>query len=243
MFKTIIVDDENKGRRSLQRLLELLKAPVDIIDTAANVSEAVLKIDSLKPDLVFMDIMLQQGTGFDVLEKISFKSFHLIFVTAFDQHALKAFRYSAIDYLTKPLDPDLLEGSIKRLLESKPSDELSTKLEALKDNHKSLEKLALHDAQGIQLIKINEILFCKSSNNYTEFHLTNQKVILVSRTLKEFDELLNHNGFFRVHQTYLINLNRVSQYLKQDGGYVKMEDGTLIGVSRRKKEELLKLFN
>jgi two-component system LytT family response regulator len=243
MFKAIIVDDENKGRRSLERLLELLKAPIEIIDTAANVSEAVHKIDSLKPNLVFMDIMLQKGTGFDVLEKISFKNFHLIFVTAFDQYALKAFRYSAIDYLTKPLDPDLLEESINRLVESKPSDELSTKLEALKDNHKSLEKLALHDAQGIQLVKVNEVLFCKSSNNYTEFHLANQKLILVSRTLKEFDELLSGNGFFRVHQSYLINLNRVSQYLKQDGGYVKMEDGTLIGVSRRKKEELLKLFN
>jgi two-component system LytT family response regulator len=243
MFKAIIVDDENKGRRSLERLLELLKAPIEIIDTAANVSEAVHKIDSLKPNLVFMDIMLQKGTGFDVLEKISFKNFHLIFVTAFDQYALKAFRYSAIDYLTKPLDPDLLEESINRLVESKPSDELSTKLEALKDNHKSLEKLALHDAQGIQLVKVNEVLFCKSSNNYTEFHLANQKPILVSRTLKEFDELLSGNGFFRVHQSYLINLNRVSQYLKQDGGYVKMEDGTLIGVSRRKKEELLKLFN
>jgi two-component system LytT family response regulator len=243
MFKAIIVDDENKGRRSLERLLELLKAPIEIIDTAANVSEAVHKIDSLKPNLVFMDIMLQKGTGFDVLEKISFKNFHLIFVTAFDQYALKAFRYSAIDYLTKPLDPDLLEESINRLVESKPNDELSTKLEALKDNHKSLEKLALHDAQGIQLVKVNEVLFCKSSNNYTEFHLANQKPILVSRTLKEFDELLSGNGFFRVHQSYLINLNRVSQYLKQDGGYVKMEDGTLIGVSRRKKEELLKLFN
>jgi two-component system LytT family response regulator len=243
MFKAIIVDDENKGRRSLERLLELLKAPIEIIDTAANVSEAVHKIDSLKPNLVFMDIMLQKGTGFDVLEKISFKNFHLIFVTAFDQYALKAFRYSAIDYLTKPLDPDLLEESINRLVESKPSDELSTKLEALKDNHKSLEKLALHDAQGIQLVKVNEVLFCKSSNNYTEFHLANQKLILVSRTLKEFDELLSSNGFFRVHQSYLVNLNRVSQYLKQDGGYVKMEDGTLIGVSRRKKEELLKLFN
>ncbi len=243
MFKTIIVDDENKGRRSLQRLLELLQAPVEIVDTAATVGEAVSKIDALKPELVFLDIMLQQGTGFDVLEKISHKNFHLIFVTAYDQYALKAFRYSAIDYLTKPLDPDLLEESLLRLTEKPGEQELSPKLEALKDNQKSLDKLALHDAQGIQLVRVRDILYCTSHNNYTEFHLVDQKPIVVSRTLKEFDELLGQNGFFRVHQSYLININRITQYLKQDGGYVKMEDGTLIGVSRRKKEELLKLFN
>ena len=243
MFKAIIVDDENKGRRSLQRLLELLQAPVKIIDTAATVSEAVSKIDTLEPELVFLDIMLQQGTGFDVLEKIKHKNFHLIFVTAYDQYALKAFRYSAIDYLTKPLDPDLLEESLLRLTEKPGEQELSPKLEALKDNQKSLHKLALHDAQGIQLVRVTNILYCTSHNNYTEFHLMDHKPILVSRTLKEFDELLGQNGFFRVHQSYLINLNRITQYLKQDGGYVKMEDGTFIGVSRRKKEELLKLFN
>ena len=243
MFKTIIVDDENKGRRSLQRLLELLQAPVEIIDTAATVKEAISKIDSLKPELVFLDIMLQQGTGFDVLEKIKHTKFHLIFVTAYDQYALQAFRYSAIDYLTKPLDPDLLEESLQRLTELPKEQELSPKLEALKENHKSLDKLALHDAQGIQLVRVKDILYCKSQNNYTEFHLVDQKSILVSRTLKDFDELLGQNGFFRVHQSYLINLNRITQYLKQDGGYVKMEDGTLITVSRRKKEELLKLFN
>ncbi len=243
MFKTIIVDDENKGRRSLQRLLELLKAPVEILDTAASVQEAISKIDALKPDLVFLDIMLQQGTGFDVLEKIEHTKFHLIFVTAYDQYALQAFRYSAIDYLTKPLDPDLLEESLQRLKAVPKNEELSPKLEALKTNQKNLDKLALHDAQGIQLVRVKDILYCKSQNNYTEFHLVDQKPILVSRTLKEFDELLSQNNFFRVHQSYLINLNRITQYLKQDGGYVKMEDGTLITVSRRKKEELLKLFN
>lgn len=243
MWRTIIVDDEKKGRQGLLKMLELLDAPIQLIAEAANVQSAISLIDTHKPELVFLDIQLQQGTGFDVLEGLSHREFQLIFVTAYDQYALKAFRYAALDYLTKPINPDQLEESLARLENAQDSSHLESKIEALIQNKKSFSRLALHDAQGIQLVKPEEISFCQSQNNYTEFNLLDGRKILVSKTLKEYEELLTEKGFFRVHQSYLINLEAVSQYLKQDGGYVQMQDGTLIGVSRRKKEELLRYFS
>ncbi len=243
MWRAIIVDDEKKGRQGLLKMLELLEAPVQVIAEAADVKSAIALIDDHKPELVFLDIQLQQGTGFDVLEGLSFRKFKLIFVTAYDQYALKAFRYAALDYLTKPISPDQLEASISRLGDNQESSILESKIQALLQNKKGIARLALHDAHGIQLVKPEEIIFCQAQNNYTEFNLTDGRKILVSKTLKEYEELLTEQGFFRVHQSYLINMDAVSQYLKQDGGYVQMQDGTLIGVSRRKKEELLRYFS
>lgn len=242
MWRTIIVDDEAKGRMSLIKMLQLLHAPVEIVAEAASVETAVALIDSHKPELLFLDIQLQKGTGFDVLEQLQFKDFHLIFVTAYDQFALKAFRHAALDYLTKPIDPDQLEEALQRLPPKESPRFSAEKLQALQANKNELNRLALNDAQGIQLVKVADIIYCSAQNNYTEFHLKNGQKHVVSKTLKEYDDLLSEAGFFRVHQSYLINLEEVSQYLKQDGGYVQMSDGTLIGVSRRKKEELLRYF-
>lgn len=242
MWRTIIVDDEAKGRQSLIKMLQLLHAPVEIVAEAASVETAVALIDSHKPQLVFLDIQLQKGTGFDVLEQLQFKDFQLIFVTAYDQYALKAFRYAAMDYLTKPIDPDQLQEALQRLPAKETPTYNSEKIHALQANKNELHRLALNDAQGIQLVKVQDIIYCSAQNNYTEFHLKDGQKHLVSKTLKEYEELLSEAGFFRVHQSYLINLEEVSQYLKQDGGYVQMSDGSLIGVSRRKKEELLRHF-
>ena len=238
-WRTLIVDDEAKGRMSLSAMLTLLEAPVELIDEAATVDEAVRKIELHKPDLVFLDIMLQRGTGFDILETLNYHQFQLIFVTAFDNFALKAFRYAALDYITKPIDPDHLKEALSRL---RTNENIEQKLEALLTNRKSLERIALPDAQGIRLVKTQDILYCHSQNNYTEFYFLDSKPIVVSKTLKEYEDLLTEQGFLRVHQSYLININRMSQFVKQDGGYVQMQDGTLIGVSRRKKEELLRYF-
>lgn len=242
MWRTIIVDDEAKGRQSLIKMLQLLHAPVEIVAEAASVETAVALIDSHKPQLVFLDIQLQKGTGFDVLEQLKFKDFQLIFVTAYDQYALKAFRYAAMDYLTKPIDPDQLEEALQRLPTTEAPNFNSEKIHALQANKNELHRLALNDAQGIQLVKVADIIYCSAQNNYTEFHLKDGQKHLVSKTLKEYEELLSDAGFFRVHQSYLINLEEVSQFLKQDGGYVQMSNGSLIGVSRRKKEELLRHF-
>lgn len=241
-LQTIIVDDEKKGRQALKQMLQLLELPVELMAEARGVEDAIAAIDQLEPDLVFLDIRLGKGTGFDVLEGLKHRDFHLIFVTAYDEYALKAFRYAAVDYLTKPIDPDQLEEAVERILALEGSKDIGQKLEALLQNRKSLERLALHDAQGINLVPVKDIIYCQAQNNYTEFQVEGRKSILVSKTLKEYEELLQGEGFFRVHQSYLINLAKVTQFIKQDGGYVVMSDGAQIGVARRKKEELLKHF-
>ena len=242
MLKTIIVDDENKGRQTLKQLLLLLNAPVEIIAEATNVKEAVQLIQDNQPELVFLDIQLTDGTGFNVLEQITFKNFQLIFITAHEEFALKAFRYSAIDYITKPIDPDILDAALKKVLSHNQQFSLEKKLEALLQNKQKIHKLALPSTNGIQLAKTQDIVRCEASNNYTLFYLADGKKIMVTKTLKEYEELLMQDGFFRVHQSHLINLDFVSGYLKQDGGYVQMTDGSQIEISRRKKDAFLTLI-
>ncbi len=241
-MKTLIVDDENKGRQTLKQLLLLLNAPVTIVAEATNVQGAVKEIQEKQPELVFLDIQLTDGTGFDVLEQITFKNFHLIFITAHEEFALKAFRYSAIDYITKPIDPDILDSAIKKVQNLHQQFSLEKKLEVLLQNKQKVHKLALPSTNGIQLAKVQDIIRCEASNNYTLFYLTDGKKIMVTKTLKDYEEMLMNDGFFRVHQSHLINLDFVSGYLKQDGGYVQMTDGSQIEISRRKKDAFLSLI-
>ncbi|MFY7963691.1 MAG: LytR/AlgR family response regulator transcription factor [Chitinophagaceae bacterium] len=242
MLTTIIVDDENKGRQTLQKILFLLQAQVNIIGEASSVAEAVQSINQLKPELVFLDINLGDGTGFDVLEQIQYKNFQLIFITAHEEFALKAFRYSAIDYITKPIDPDVLESALQKVYKQNKQTNLEQKLEALFLNKQKINKLALPSTTGLELVKVSEIVRCESSNNYTTFYLNNQRKILVSKTLKEYEELLMEEGFFRIHQSHLINLEYATGYNKLDGGFVQMADGSQIEISRRKKDAFLDLL-
>lgn len=238
-LKAVVVDDENKGRSALKSLLQLIDDSVEIIGEAGSVAEGVTTIEQRQPDLVFLDIQMGDGTGFDLLEKLRFKEFQLIFTTAHDEFALKAFRYSAIDYLTKPIDPDLLAEALKKVRENYKKYDLNLKLEALVQNRNRIQRLALPSLKGIELVRKDEVVRCESANNYTVFHLTNQREIVVTKTLKEFEDMLTGEGFLRVHQSHLINLNEVVQYLKEDGGYALMSDGSKVEVSRRKKEAFL----
>lgn len=238
-LKAVVVDDENKGRSALKSLLQLIDENVEIIGEAGSVAEGVSTIEQRQPDLVFLDIQMGDGTGFDLLEKLRFKEFQLIFTTAHDEFALKAFRYSAIDYLTKPIDPDLLAEALKKVRENYKKYDLNLKLEALVQNRNRIQRLALPSLKGIELVRKDEVVRCESANNYTVFHLTNQREIVVTKTLKEFEDMLTGEGFLRVHQSHLINLNEVVQYLKEDGGYALMSDGSKVEVSRRKKEAFL----
>jgi two-component system LytT family response regulator len=242
MLTTIIVDDENKGRQTLQKLLFLLQAQITVIAEASSVTEAIQSINQLKPELVFLDINLGDGTGFDVLEKIEYKNFQLVFITAHEEFALKAFRYSAIDYITKPIDPDVLESALQKVYKQTKQINLEQRLEALFFNKQKLNKLALPSTNGLELVKVTEIIRCESSNNYTLFFLQNQKKIMVTKTLKEYEELLVEEGFFRIHQSHLINLEYATGYNKLDGGYVQMADGSQIEISRRKKDAFLDLL-
>lgn len=242
MYRTIIVEDEQRIREALSILLEMT-APesVEIIAYAENVNDAVKLIDRLKPDLVFMDIMLQNGTGFDVLQQLTFNSFHLIFTTAYEQHAINAFKYSAVDYLLKPIDPDELKTAIERIallqqrvLEKQQLTELQHNLV------KTPDRIILPTQEAIYVVKLEQIIRCETSGSYTTFFLTDGRKIMVSKPLKNYEDLLEPPLFFRIHQSHLININAIVSYSRE--GMVQMNDKSVVPISRGKKEQFFKLM-
>lgn len=242
MYKTIIIEDEQRIREALSLMLEMV-APdeVQIIAYAENVTEAVKLINNLKPDLVFMDIMLKDGTGFDVLQKIVFNSFHLIFTTAYEQHAINAFKYSAIDYLLKPIDSEELKTAIQRIallqervLEKQQINELQVNLS------KTPERIILPTQEASYVVKLEQIVRCETSGSYTTFFLNDGRKIMVSKPLKNYEDLLEPPQFFRVHQSHLININCIVSYSRE--GMVHMNDKSMVPISRGKKESFFKLM-
>ncbi|WP_269234244.1 LytR/AlgR family response regulator transcription factor [Flavobacterium flavigenum] len=242
MYKTIIIEDEQRLREALSIMLEMT-APdeIQVVAYAESVEEAVKLIDRLKPDLVFMDIMLKDGTGFDVLQQISFNSFHLIFTTAYEQHAINAFKYSAIDYLLKPIDPEELKTAINRIallqervLEKQQLTELQTNLS------KTPDRIILPTQEAMYVVKLEQIIRCETSGSYTTFFLTDGRKIIVSKPLKNYEDLLEPPAFFRIHQSHLINVNCIVSYSRE--GMVQMNDKSFIPISRAKKEQFFKLM-
>jgi len=242
-IRTVIIDDEEKGRKTLKNFAQKYAPNLSIAGEADDVESGVKLIDAVKPELVFLDIQMPGGTGFDLLGKVAFNGFNLIFCSAYDQFAVKAFRFSAIDYLLKPLDPDVFISAINKLPE-RSTKVLKRQIEVLTSNRKSgFNRIALHSFDGISIVNIDEILRCESSANYTTFKLRNQPDILVTKTLKEFDDILTPHHFLRVHKSHLINLAYVTTYLKGDGGWIKMVDGSTVEVSRRKREQVLEALS
>ncbi len=246
MLKVLIVDDELHAREMLHTALSICCVETEVIGTAETVEEAVEKANSLKPDVILLDINLPDGSGFDVLEKVHDKKISVIFVTAYDEFAVKAFKFSAVDYIVKPVDIDELETSIERAKNTKETNDLGRKLKVLIDNMNNAgseeKKIVLKTMESIHIVRVSEITHCVSDQNYTAFHLTKGRQFLVSRTIKEFEEILTPYGFFRTHQSHLINMNRISRFNKTDGGALVMEDNTNIPVSKRKRHELFEIF-
>ncbi len=242
MLKTLIIDDELNGRNILRKMLTTFCEGVDIIGEADSVKTGIDAIKNLKPDLVLLDIQMQDGTGFDLLEKTDEKDFKLIFVTSFDNFAIKAFKFSAVDYILKPVDPDNLIEAINRVKELDSDSNFESKIDILISNLSGLDKIALPSSEGVRFIKIDDIVRCESDNNYTMFHLISKEKILVSKTLKEFEIMLSGINFHRVHKSHLVNLKYVSKYMPGEGGYLVLEDGSHVDVSRRKKEGLMKVL-
>lgn len=238
-MRTVIIDDEQKGRLTIQNLIKKYSPLLEVVGEADCVDKAIELIDREKPELVFLDIEMPDGTGFDVLTNIEYNDFHLIFCTAYDQYAVKAFRFSAIDYLLKPLDPDIFNIAVSKVLEEQKGD-ANTKIETLNANHSGFKRLALSAAEGVTIVDVKDVIRCESSVNYTHFIISDGNKVLVSKTLKEFDEMLSQHGFFRVHKSHLVNLNHIKKYIKGEGGWVIMADDSKIEVSRRKKDALLK---
>jgi two-component system LytT family response regulator len=242
MIRSIIVDDEQKSRESLRILLEDFCDNVEILGLCQNVAEGIESIKKHQPDVVFLDIQMQRETGFDLLSKISPVNFEVIFTTAHSEYAIKAFKFSAIDYLLKPIDIDDLQKALAKV-EQKQNQNISGRLEHLIQNLKSTApenyKLALPTTDGLIFIKLNDILYCEASSNYTVVYAANKSKYIVSRTLKQYEDLLMEHNFFRIHNSYLINLNAVKKYVRGEGGYVVLENDISLDVSKRKKDAFL----
>ncbi len=240
-MNTVIIDDEKKGRQTLRNFIQKYAPYIKIVGEAENVEQGINVIDKAHPDLVFLDIQMPDGTGFDLLGQVTHSDFKIIFCTAFDHYAVKAFRFSAIDYLLKPVDPDIFMAAIKKAC-SDPVELSKPKIETLNANKQNFNRLALHSAEGISIVNVKNIVRCESSINYTHFLMSDDTKILVSKTLKEYEELLSEHGFLRVHRSHLVNLNHIKKYIKGEGGWVIMADNSKIEVSRRKKEQLLAIL-
>lgn len=244
MIKAIIIDDIEQARITLKKDLETYAPDVTVIAEANGVVEGAKLLKTTQPDVLFLDIQMQDGSGFDLLDILKEIPFKIIFITASDAHAIKAFRYAAIDYLLKPVDPDELVAALKKLREEKLNENDKYKLlnESLKNHQKPHSRLALHTQDKIHIVNIQDIIRCESSINYTEFYFTGGKKLLVTKTLKEFEDLLCDQGFYRVHQSHLINTKFIKEFVKTDGGYLIMNEGINVPVSTRKRPEVMKML-
>ena len=242
MVRSIIVDDELKSRESLKILLEDFCENVEVLALCQNVAEGIEAVSKHKPDVVFLDIQMQRETGFDLLSKIKSIDFEVIFTTAYSEYAIKAFKFSAIDYLLKPIDIEELKKALHKVekkLNGSISDRLEQLIQNLKPSSAQNYKLALPTADGLIFIKIDDILYCEASSNYTYIFSSDGKKYLVSRTLKEYEDMLSEHNFFRIHNSYLINLGSVKKYVRGEGGYVVMNNDVSLDVSKRKKDSFL----
>jgi two-component system LytT family response regulator len=243
MLNTIVIDDESHCCKTLDTLLKRYCQEVNVVGTCANGVEALEAIRRLKPDLVFLDVEMPKMNGFEMLEELSSVNFHLIFVTSYDAYALKAIRFSAIDYLLKPVDREELQTAVRKVMKRMQAplpDQLKIILQKVQYPSSASNKIALPTMEGLQMIPVDSIVSCEADDNYTTLMLKNNKKILVSCTLKVIEELLEEYSFIRVHRSFVVNLNEIEKYVKGDGGYLVMSDGSEILISRNRKEELLK---
>ncbi len=244
MIKAILIDDIEQARVTLKKDLQVYAPDVAIIAEAAGVIEGAKLLKTMQPDVLFLDIQMQDGSGFDLLDILPEIPFKIIFITASDAHAIKAFRYAAIDYLLKPVDPDELVAAMDKLRKEGMNENEKYKLlnQSLKNHHQPHTKLALHTHDKIHVVNISDIVRCESSVNYTEFFFADGKKLLVTKTLKEFEDLLVGHGFYRVHQSHLINTKFIKEFIKADGGYILMNNGSNIPVSSRKRAQVVEML-
>jgi len=239
-MKAIIVDDLSDARLAIRADVEAYCPQIEIIGEADGVISGAKLIKEVNPDLVFLDIQMQDGSGFDLLEITGTDSFKVIFTTASDEYAIKAFKFSAVDYLMKPIDPDELVVAVEKALQNPRNGSIEVLQESIKDG--STKRIALNTQEKILIKEVSEIIRCESNVNYTMFHFSDKSRLLVTRTLKEYDELLTPHDFLRVHQSHLINSKFVKEYIKSDGGYLVLKEGSTVPVSTRRKSVVMDMI-
>ena len=242
MITAVIVDDESNARQTIREILRLSGIKLDVLGEAGDVASAYDLITTKAPQLVFLDINLPDGNGFDLLNRFEKIYFRVIFITAHDEYAIRAFRCSALDYILKPVIAADLITAVEKAAEYISQEQMAMKVNALLSNLEKLRKIIMKTAESIHIINIGSIIRCEADVNYTHFHLDNGKKMTVSKPLKDYAEVLEKAGFFRTHQSHLVNLEHVLRYDRSEGGHIVMDDDSQVPVSLRKKDALFRLF-
>jgi two-component system, LytTR family, response regulator len=246
-FRALIIDDIENSRITLAHDLSRYCPQIQIVGEAESVKSALEKVRDLKPDVVFLDIQMGDGTGFDLLEQLNEINFQIIFTTALDSYGIKAIKFSALDYLLKPIDPDDLVKAVGKLSVNGKSKTIHDSINLLLENMRGkvahgIKRIAIHSLEKVHMISIDDIIRCESQGAYTIFHLKQKEQILATKNLKEFEELLAAHSFIRIHHSHLINFAYLKEYVKKDGGYAIMIDKSEVPVSFRKRTHLLDMI-
>ncbi|HPJ10276.1 MAG TPA: LytTR family DNA-binding domain-containing protein [Flavobacterium sp.] len=244
-MKVLIIEDEDQSISALKSEIEIHCPSLQIIGIAKTVKEGIAQIKALKPELIFLDIQLSDGLGFEILELHGENEFKVIFTTAYSQYAIRAIKFSAIDYLLKPIDSDELLAAVAKALRTSRREE-EIKIGNFMQNQQlppARKKVALQTSDGIAVFELESILRCSAESNYTCVYFTNGKKLLFSKTLKDFEDLLCASGFERIHHSHIINLNHLTNFVNKDGGYVVLSDKSTLPVSQRKKAQLIQALN
>lgn len=244
-LRAILIDDERSGLRSLYEKLQKHCPAVEVLEQCDTAEKGITAIDTLRPDLVFLDVEMPVMNGFVLLQHVVYKNFELIFVTAYDHYAIRAIRYSALDYLLKPVEVDELKAAVqkadeKRDMTKSGNQGLDLLLENIAMEKRRFRRIAIPSRDGLQLVKIDDIIYLEASVNYTLIYLQDQHKLTASRTLKEFEELLPADNFIRIHHSFIININCVEKYIRGEGGQVVLTNNARLDVAKRKKHEFLK---
>ena len=244
MLTAVIIDDDESNISSLKEKLNRHCPQVQLIATCDNAKDAIEIIETKKPEVIFLDIEMPVMNGFVMLQQLNYKNFELIFTTAYDHYAIKAIRFSALDYLVKPIEIEELKYAVSKAEEkrnrSAPNPQLEILLEQMLTKHSDSIRIAIPTTEGLQFIRLKEIIYMEATGNYTYFYLKDKRKIIVCRTLKDFEEMLPNDTFLRIHHSYIINKEYVEKYIRGEGGQVVLSDGTTLDVAKRKKTEFLK---
>ena len=241
MLKTVIVEDEASSQETLNNYLKEYCPDVEVVGLAANIEDGKKLIEEVHPDLVFLDVEMPFGTGFDLLESLGKIQFQTIFVTAFSNYAIRAIQYSASNYILKPIDIDELIAAVEKVKKQDASkiNATSILLENMRNSRQQETKIVLPVIEGFEIIQAQEVIHCQSDDNFTRFNLENKQKLMICRTLKYYQEILEPLGFLRIHKSHLVNLERVRKYIKGSGGFVVMSNGAELPVSPRQKPILI----
>ncbi len=238
-MKVVIIDDMELARESLKADLAQYCPEIELVGEADGVVSAAKLLKQTSVDLIFLDIHMDDGDGFDVLDIVPEYKARVIFTTASDEYAIKAFQYAALDYLLKPIDPELLKAAVEKSIESGVFNRAQKNILT----NDSFDKIVLNTAEEMRVVDVSEIIRCESMGNYTQFFFKDNTKMLVTRTLKDFDQMLEDKNFLRVHQSHLVNLGFVNSYIKTEGGYLLLNNKSRIPVSVRKKSTVLKIVS